>query len=172
MSHTQLGRIERGELAAVSVDQLARACAAVGLRLVARAYPDGDPIRDAGQIALLARFRVILPATATWKTEVPLPIVGDLRSWDAVVRLGGVAFAVEAETRLRDVQALDRRIALKQRDAGVELVILLVAATEANRRALHHARESLRSRFPLDGRAILGAVRAGRSPTASGIALL
>jgi hypothetical protein len=95
---------------------------------------------------------------------VPIPIHGDRRAWDAI--------AVEAETRLRDIQALERRIALKQRDGGVDVVILLVNDTAANRRVLAAHREALRARFPLDGRAILAALRAGRAPQDSGIVVL
>jgi hypothetical protein len=54
----------------------------------------------------------------------------------------------------------------------VGVVILLVNDTAANRRVLAAHREALRARFPLDGRAILQALRAGRAPTASGIVVL
>ncbi|MEW5991590.1 MAG: hypothetical protein AB1736_09660 [Chloroflexota bacterium] len=172
MSHAQFGRIERGVLQNLTVDQASRACAAVGLRLVARAYPDGGPVADAPQLALLGRFRARLPQAAGWATEVPLAIPGDRRAWDAVVTLAGNRIAVEAEARLRDIQALERRIALKQRDDAVAVVILLVNATTTNRRVLAAHREALRSRFPLDGHAILAALRAGRAPASGGIVLL
>jgi transcriptional regulator with XRE-family HTH domain len=172
ISHSQFGRIERGELEEVSVDQLSRACAAVGLRLVVRAVPDADPAVDAGQLALLGRFRKLLPAETRLRTEVPLPHPGDRRSWDAVATLHGGATAIEAETRLRDIQALDRRCALKRRDGGIELVILLVADTANNRAVLDIHREDLRANFPLDGRQILPSLRTGRAPSASGIVVL
>lgn len=172
MSHAQFGRIERAELVNVTVDQLSRAAAAVGLRLVARTYPDGDPVRDAAQLRLLARLRGQLPETAGWRTEVPLPVAGDHRAWDAVLALDGGAIALEAETRLGDLQALERRIALKQRDGGIDVVILLVADTTNNRRVLAAHREHLRAMFPLDGRAVLAALRAGHAPVESGIVIL
>lgn len=136
MSESTFGRIERAELPDVTVAQLATACAAVGLRFAARAYPDADPIRDAGQIRLLERFRSQLPGPVGWRTEVPLPIRGDLRAWDGQCRFGPIVVGIEAEMRLVDVQALDRRIALKARDGGVAIVILLVADTVTNRRRL------------------------------------
>ncbi|HET9347069.1 MAG TPA: hypothetical protein VFO05_15355 [Candidatus Limnocylindrales bacterium] len=43
---------------------------------------------------------------------------------------------VEAETVVDDTQALDRKLALKKRDGLVDHVILLVADTPRNRRAL------------------------------------
>ena len=172
MSESTFGRIERSELPAVTVAQLARACAAVGLRFAARAYPDGDPIRDAAQIHLLERLRRHVPNTAGWRTEVPIPIPGDLRAWDVLCRFGEIVVGVEAETRLVDVQAIDRRIGLKARDADVAIVIVLVADTGSNRRRLTDHREALRANFPLDTRAVLAAVRARRPPAASGIVVL
>ncbi len=74
--------------------------------------------------------------------------------------------------RLFDLQALDRRIALKRRDGGLAIVILLVADTHGNRRHLAEHREVLRPSFPLDSRAVLAAVRLGQPPSASGIVVL
>jgi transcriptional regulator with XRE-family HTH domain len=109
------GRLERNELAHVAVDHLALACAAVGHQLSIRSYPADDPARDAGQLRLLARFRARLPATAGWRTEVPLPIAGDRRAIDGMVELTGSRIGVEAESRLGDLQAIDRRVQLKKR---------------------------------------------------------
>ena len=47
-----------------------------------------------------------------------MPDRRDLRGWDAVVVAEGWADPVEAETRPTDLQALQRRVALKQRDSG------------------------------------------------------
>jgi transcriptional regulator with XRE-family HTH domain len=173
MSHAQFGRIERGALVTPTIEQLSLACAAVGLKLVVRAYPDGDAVRDAAQLALLRRLRALLPARTAWETEVPLPIPGDRRAWDAVIRFAArdVA-AIEAETRLRDAQAVQRRIALKKRDGGIDRVILLISDTRSNRAALAAVREDLRNQFPLDSRAVLAAIRAGHAPPADGIVLL
>jgi transcriptional regulator with XRE-family HTH domain len=172
MSHAQVGRIERGRVAGLSLDQASRAASAVGLRLVVRTYPDGDPVRDAGQLALLARLRSRLPPAARWETEVPLPIPGDRRAWDALIRLGGRRAGCEAETRVRDVQALERRLALKRRDGAVDVVILVVAGTAANRRTLAAHREALRAILPLDGREVLASLRAAQLPARSGLVVL
>jgi transcriptional regulator with XRE-family HTH domain len=172
MSESMFGRIERGQLPGVSVAQLAIASAAVGLRFNGRAYPDGDPVRDEAHTRLLRRFRDELPAGTPWRTEVPLPIAGDQRAWDAQCILAGVPVAIEAEMRLFDLQALDRRIALKRRDGDVAVVVLLVADTHGNRRHLAEHREALRPNFPLDTRAVLAALRLGHPPSASGIVVL
>jgi len=171
IDHVRIWRFENGELSAMSPVQISSVCAAVGLDLRLRAYPAGDAIRDAGQVRILDRIRRELPASLGWRTEVPLRIEGDLRAWDAVISGPGWWLPVEAETVLSDVQAVERRLALKCRDGGVDHVVLLVADTRRNRAAIASAPASfewLKSR-PRD---ILGALRAGRDPGASGIMFL
>ena len=172
MSHAQFGRIERGGLPGLTIDQASRAAAAVGLRLVMRTYPDGDPARDAAQLAALERFKARLPAEAMWRTEVPLPIPGDRRAWDAMVELHGRRAGCECETRLRDAQALERRSALKARDGGVDLIILVVADTKSNRAFLELHREQLRGLLPLDSRQVLDAFRRDELPEKGGIVIV
>ncbi len=172
MSHAQLGRIERGSNRDLTFDQVARAGIAVGLRLGARLYPDGDPLRDRAQLALLERFRARLPPTAVWSTEVPLPIPGDRRAWDACIAVGGRRAGCEAETRLTDVQALERRLALKVRDGEVDLLLLIVSDTAANRQMLALHRGALRTLLPLDGRDVLQSLGSGRLPEASGLLVI
>ena len=48
----------------------------------------------------------------------------------------GFRIGIEAETRARDGQELERRIATKQRDGAVAAVILLLADTRSNRQFL------------------------------------
>jgi hypothetical protein len=172
MSRSQLGRIERGELVRLTFEQACRAAGAVGLDLSVRTFPDGDPVRDAGQLRLLERFRSLLPVGATWRTEVPLPIPGDRRAWDATLQLLGRKAGCEAETKALDMQALERRLALKLRDGEVDVLIVIVADTPANRTALALHREELRALLPLDTREILGSLRRGRLPGASGLVVL
>ncbi len=167
-----LARIERGSARDVPLALYARLFAVLGMRLGARAYPAAPPLRDAGHVALLRRLRATLPIAARMHTEVP--IVGEPvgRAWDAQVRMGQWYLNVEAETRIRDVQAMDRRIALKQSSDATTPILLLVADTKTNRLALRAAGPLLTGRFPLDARPMLRALRAGRCPPASGIVLL
>ena len=69
---------------------------------------------------LLDRFRGRISPVFTWRTEMPIPIEGDLRAWDVALTAGRLSIGVDAETRLRDVQAVDRRIMLKLRDSGFD----------------------------------------------------
>jgi hypothetical protein len=84
---------------------------------------------------------------------------------------GGWRQPVEAETVLADAQALERRLALKLRDSGFEDMILLVADTARNRRALRAAPAAF-GRFGLPARRVLAALAAGQQPGGSGIVLL
>jgi transcriptional regulator with XRE-family HTH domain len=172
ISDSEYSRIERGEAARVPYETLALVAAVLGLDLPLRAFPAGEPIRDVVQLALLAAFRATLPAALQWRTEVPLPIPGDLRAWDAEVGGRDWRLPIDAESRLRDVQALSRREALKRRDGGAECMVLLVADTRHNRRVLRLARTHLVVDFPLSGRAVMAALARGVSPGASGIVLV
>lgn len=172
VSHAQVGRVERGETLTVSLALVSRLLAVVGLRLAARAFPAGPPLRDGAHVALLRRLRAELPAGVRSTTEVPLRGDRDGRAWDACIDFPDGTLRVEAETRIRDLQALDRRVALKQRDDGVERVILLVSDTKTNRAVIRAGKPLLCSRYPLSGRSVLRALRAGTCPKAGGIALL
>jgi transcriptional regulator with XRE-family HTH domain len=167
-----LSRIERDELDNVTVRQLALSCAAAGLDLRLQAYLAGDAPRDAGQLRLLGRLHARFPLDSPWATEVPMPIAGDLRALDGWTKVEGRTVGIEAETRLGDVQAISRKALLKQRDAGLDVMILLVASTPFNREVLAMHRDALRAMFPLDTRAVLRALSAGRAPEANGIVIL
>lgn len=172
ISHGELSRIERGAAPWVRLETLVLIAAVLGLDLSVRAYPVGDPVRDRAQLALLARLRALLPPSLTWRTEVPIRRPGDLRAWDAVVGRDGWSVPIDAESRLRDVQAMSRREALKRRDDGAATLVLLVADTRHNRRVLRLARADLAGDFPVAGRTILAALRRGEPPAGSGVLLL
>lgn len=172
LSYSQVGRIERAVHPTVSVAQLARIASVVGLDLSVRFYPGPTPLRDAAHLALIARFRARLSPNVTIRTEVPLPLAGDQRAWDAVITGAGEPIAVEAETRVTDVQALERRIALKLRDSGLSRVILVVAATRSNSRIVREAAASLELTFPVPGRLTLRALAAGQDPGGSSVILV
>jgi transcriptional regulator with XRE-family HTH domain len=171
LSASQISRVERGEVANVALVQLARLLEVVGLELSAKAFPGSGPLRDSAHAALLARLRAHLPAGTGWRTEVPFPLPGDRRAWDAVIRLDGIVIGVEAETRPRDLQALDRRLNLKRRDGGIDRVVLLLAATRHNRDLIRDHAAGLASSFPVNGRDALDALSHGKDPGGSAILL-
>jgi transcriptional regulator with XRE-family HTH domain len=173
MSASQVGRFERGQLHDVTIGKVCRLSAAVGLEASLRLYPDGDPIRDAAQVRLLERLRNRIGAEVRWRTEVPLFGRQDARAWDAVADGTGCVDGIEAETRLSDIQATERRIMLKVRDdTSIHHVLMLVADTRANRAALALGRETLRGNFPLDTRDVLASLANGRCPGANGLIII
>jgi transcriptional regulator with XRE-family HTH domain len=172
LSHTQIYRVERGSADRVSLLDVARHAAVLGLNLSVKLYPEGPPVRDAAHVALIERLKAKLGPRMLLRTEVPLPLQGDRRAWDAVIYGVGAPVGIEAETRLRDIQALARRVSLKQRDCGFDCVLLVVADTRGNRRLIREMSSVLEVQFPLPSRPVLAALGAGMRPRSSGIAVL
>jgi len=172
ISGSQYSRIERGLSPDLSIRMASRLCAVLGLDLSVRTFPVGDPIRDAAQIALLERLHVRCHPSLTWRTEVPMPIPGDRRAWDATLTGPTWRAGVEAETALSDLQALDRRLALKERDGGMDRVILLLLDSRRNRSALRSAGDVLRLRCPIASEPALACLARGADPGASALILL
>jgi hypothetical protein len=121
---------------------------------------------------LLDRFRAQLHHSLRFRTEVPFPEHGDLRAWDAVVAGRGWRLGVEAETRPRDRQALERRLAMKLRDGEVDHLALLLLNSRHNREFLRDSLEVLRERFPVPGSRALQQLATGMEPEGSSIILL
>ena len=172
LSTSTVSRIERGLVRRVSLYDLARLHAVVGLELSVRSYPAGQPIRDVAHASLLAEFRSRLHRSTHWAIEVPLPAFGDLRAWDAQIRGEGWSYGVEAETAPRDAQALIRRLQIKQRDGRVDGVLLVLRKTAQARQFVAEASELLRSSFPVDGPRALELLAAGVDPRGSSIIIL
>ena len=165
-------RLERGLLEHVDVMLLARFCAVVGLDLSIRAYPGGQPIRDAAQLALLREFRALVHTSLDWATEVPLPLTGDLRAWDGLLRGKGWRYGVEAETAPHDGQAILRRLALKQRDGQVDGVLLILRETRQVRAFLREIADVAGTTFPIAGTRALELPGVGADPGSSAIVVL
>jgi hypothetical protein len=163
ISHTQVIRIERGLAPHVDIDVVSRMASVLGFSLTLGIYPIATPVRDAGHLALLTRLRERVHPAVRWRSEVPMPIPGDLRSADATLDGDHLDAMVEAETRLADVQGLERRVANKARDLGVQRVILLVLDSSHNREVVRST-PWLVERFPIGTRAALAALGQGRDP--------
>jgi transcriptional regulator with XRE-family HTH domain len=171
ISPAQYSRIERGLTASLSIERASVLLATVGLELSVRAYPAGQPLRDATHAGLLSRFRAALHPSLRFLTEVPFPTPGDPRAWDAVVSGPGWRLGVEAETRPRR-HALERRLALKLRDGDVSSMSLLLLDTRHNRDFVRAHHEVLRERFPIPGRRSLELLHAGVDPGGCSVLLL
>jgi transcriptional regulator with XRE-family HTH domain len=171
MSHSAIGRMERLGIRRLTIDRLATVAAILGLELRVNLLPRGSPVRDAAHLALIRRLRPRVSKVLRWRTEVPIPLPGDMRSADIVIDGPDVSAMFEAETRLNDLQATERRARGKQRDLRLDRLILLVADTRHNRAVLE-AHPELFERFPITTRACLVALRDGRDPGGDAIVLI
>jgi len=169
VSHTEISRIELARHERVPYQTVAVIGAVLGLDVSIRAFPDGEPIRDAAQVALLGRLHSHVSAEIRWRTEVPIQLTGDKRAWDVEHAGAGWRVVADAASRLRDAQAVTRRVLLKARDDGADVVLLVVADSRHNRRVLRLIQPDLASHFPVRGRVILDALAQGQRPPGSGI---
>ncbi len=171
-SSSAWSRLERGEAQHLPLLDLFRAARVVGLDVGVRAHPGGQPLRDHAHLVLLERLRSRLGPGCRWHTEVAFPIPGDKRAWDALLWLAGVRVGIEAETRVRDAQALQRRLTLKRRDGQVDHLILLLADTRHHRLFLRAVGEGFLADFPVPGATALACLERGQDPGGSAIVLL
>lgn len=164
ISQSDVSRRERGRAPRLSGQALARHAAAVGLKLSIKLWPVGGGVRDDAQARYVGRF--VSRIGAAWKValEAPIPSPGDLRAVDILLIAGPTRIAVEVITRLADLQAQLRAARLKARDIGATRLVIVVAGTHTNRRALRSVRATLVSSFDLDTRRVLDDLAAGRDP--------
>lgn len=171
LSGSEVGRVERGEAPWLTVVHAARLLSVLGLDLWIGAYPAGPPLRDAGHLRLLASVEARMPPSVRCLREWPIPDARDRRALDLFLDGLPLRTGVEAETMLDDIQALQRDINLKRRDAQLERMILLVRDSHRNRRILRST-DALARMMPLDTRAVMSALSRGRDPGADGIVIL
>jgi transcriptional regulator with XRE-family HTH domain len=172
ISGAHVSRIERGLVRGLQVSMICRLLAVVGRELSARSYPAGPPLRDKAHLALLEGIRERLHPNLRMRVEVHLGLPGDQRALDARIDGAGMTIALEAETRLRDIQAQVRAAVLKQQDAGIDRLLILVKGSRGNRLALRESCGLLAATFPVSGRAALAALAAGRDPGGNAIVIL
>jgi transcriptional regulator with XRE-family HTH domain len=171
VSYVTILRNESATLPGPKPMMLARHAAAVGLRARIRLYPGDGAIRDAGQVALIRSIRERIGNAGRWAFEVPIPLPGDQRALDAVLAVASGRIGLEFYVRLADCQAQLRAAHLKQRDAGLDRLVIVVKATHANRRALREAEPAIADTFPGTTRPLLATLAAGKLPTTNGVIL-
>jgi transcriptional regulator with XRE-family HTH domain len=171
-SQSEISRRERGKAPWLAGEPLAIHAAAVGLRLSVKLWPAGGGIRDAAQARYIARFVARIGRAWAVTLEAPIEIAGDLRAVDVLLVRPPLRIAVEVIVRLADLQAQVRAAQLKARDVEATRLILAIAGTNANRRALATARGTLAAAFDLDTRRLMADLAAGRDPGRDGIVML
>ncbi len=174
LSRPRYTKAEAGQVPTLQIREAALAGAVVGLDLSVRLYPGGQAIRDVAQLrrldALLAHVRPPL----TSRREAPLPPRNgppEQRAWDAVILGRDLRTCVEVETRLRDIQAVERRLGLKRRDDPPDRFLLVIAATATNRRVLAEHAGAFADLPRLRLSAVTRDLQAGRHPP-HGVVLL
>jgi transcriptional regulator with XRE-family HTH domain len=170
-SPSLLWRIE-AEQVSLTIQRLAEMASILGMELSIGLHPIDDPIRDRGHQALIGRFRALLGAQWRVTAETPLPGIGDRRSWDLLLRVAAQRVGIEAETRIRDMQSLVRRIRQRERDGGVDAIVLVLSDSAMNRRLVGELREVLGPAYATSPRLLLGALRAGAPLPGSGVVLV
>jgi transcriptional regulator with XRE-family HTH domain len=171
-SKSKVSRIERGLSRGVSVTDVVRLSALVGLRPSIKFYPVGRPLRDIGQIELLAALNNRMHSSWKTKQEVPMPDARDLRAADQLSVIPGCRLMVEAYRRFSDQQAQVRPARAKQAELNADRLVLLLEDTLVNRQALAAAGPELRRTFPVPQRAMLRALAIGTDPGGDGIVIL
>lgn len=164
VSASEISRRELGRSRRLTGEKLALHAAAVGLKLWVKLFPVGGGVRDQAQARYVAAL--IARVGRRWRVtlEAAIPLAGDLRAVDVLLVAGAIRIAVEVITRLGDVQAQVRAAQLKARDIGATRLILLVADTHANSRAMATSRSMLIAAFDLDARRVLAELAEGRDP--------
>lgn len=171
-SQSEVNRLEQDRFTAVPIVRLCEVASVLGLEFRAALYPLGDGLRDQGHQALISRLLYIVAPAVARSREGPFPNVGDRRSWDLVLRVDDVLVGVECETRIRDLQALVRRIRERERDGGADEILVVLADTRHNRAVVDQFREALGSHYATSPRRILAALRAGTRLPGSGVILV
>jgi transcriptional regulator with XRE-family HTH domain len=174
ITQASVSLLEAGKLGEVSLVRLAEIASILGLEPSLTLHPVGPPIRDKGHEALIARFRRQIGTGWKVTRETAFPAEGDPRWWDLLLRLPRERYlvGVEAETRIRDLQALVRRMKERARDGGADHVVILLSDTATNRRLIREFRDALGPEFNSSPAAILAALRDPAPLPGSGVILL
>lgn len=101
-----------------------------------------------------------------------MPISGDLRAADALLAIPGCRCVVEVITRLADFQAQLRSARRKVRDLRAHRLILVLAGTDTNRRAIRDAGSAVDTAFPIRTKQALDLLARGVDPGADALILL
>jgi transcriptional regulator with XRE-family HTH domain len=174
LSQSYLSKLEANRVDDVSVARIAAIASLFGLEPSLTLHVAGVPLRDKGHEALLQRFFARLSPAWTVTREASFPTLGDPRWWDALLRRGTHSYliGVEAETRLRDMQALVRRIHGRASDGGADHVLVVLSDTALNRSLAADLRVALGDTFSTSPRAIMRALAAGLPLPGPGVVLL
>jgi transcriptional regulator with XRE-family HTH domain len=167
LSGDKVWKVEHESLQTLSIADACLIAAVLGLDFVARTYPNGARVRDAGQAPRLVRLLSEIRSPLRFRTDVPLPRTSELpelRAWDALISGSGQRTGVELETRLTDFQATTRRHNQKRADDPVDHFLLILASTRHNRLVMAEFASLLGDVPQLRTANVLGLLRQGHHP--------
>jgi transcriptional regulator with XRE-family HTH domain len=171
-AQTRYSRFERN-VDPITVADLCLVATILGFRPRFDLFRENEGLRDQGAQALVERFCSVLSPLWAVRREAPSPILGDLRSWDLLIRLGNsFRVGIEAETRLRELEELVRRIRQRELHGGVDAIVVVLRKSSHNRANVGPLRQALGGRFATSPRNLLAALRAGTPLPGSGVLLL
>jgi transcriptional regulator with XRE-family HTH domain len=104
ISRSRYSGIEAGKITTLSVAEINRIAAVLGLDTGIRVYPGGAAVRDAGHGGKLDALLQLARPPLKHRIEVALPISPDRwerRAWDAVLFGHGERTTIELEMRMR-----------------------------------------------------------------------
>jgi transcriptional regulator with XRE-family HTH domain len=171
-SQQHYSRFERDRLDDLGLVQLSTLASVLGLEPSVTLYPTGLALRDKGHEALISRLLRVLSPSWHVSREVLFPNPGDPRSWDLLLRLPDFRLGVEAETRIRDLQALVRRLHERDRDGGAAAMLLVLSDSAHNRRAVADLRLTLGRDYASPATDAMKALRQGVPLQGSAVILL
>jgi len=171
-SQTRYSLFER-DLEPITVEDVCLAATVLGLKPRFDLYRVDEGLRDRGSEALIERFCALLSPRWSIKREAPFPELGDLRSWDVLIRLGSLFRAgIEAETRLRELEELVRRVRQRELHGRVDAIVLVLSRSGHNRAQLDELRTALGPDYATLPSNLVAALKAGRPLPGSGVMLL
>jgi len=176
VSQSNYSRIERNKLPDLSMQHICEIASLLGFEVSLALHPIGDPIRDAGQQSLGKRFNALLGPAWSVTDEVLLPNPGDKRAWDKLLRLTGAderhVVGADLESRIYDIQALVRRTRERERDGGVDEILIVLSDSAHNRRLAPDLVQALGVGYSTPGADIRRALRRGTRLPGSGVLLV
>jgi transcriptional regulator with XRE-family HTH domain len=164
--------LERSRVPEASFLDLCIAASVLGLEPSLTFHRVGPAIRDKGHEALIGRLMHLLSPAWHVAREVPFPNTGDPRWWDLLLRLPDYRLGVEAETRIRDMQAMVRRMKERAREGRADALLLILSDSAHNRELVDELRGALGDDFRSHPRDVLAALRSGSPLVGPGVVLL
>jgi transcriptional regulator with XRE-family HTH domain len=171
-AQTRYSRFERNA-DPITVEDVCLVAAVLALRPRFDLHRVDEGLRDQGGQRLIERFCGLLSPVWIVRREAPFPTLGDLRSWDVLIRVGtSFRAGIEAETRLRELEELVRRIRQRELHGGVDEILIVLSNSAHNRSNVNALRSALGASYTTSPRELIGALRAGRPLPGSGVILL